>query len=154
MLFSSSADTKLAVLQEKINSNENMVNKLDEAIQIIGVTNQNITKMLAVHEEKLESSSKVDASILTMINDMKKDEDNHKKELNTKIDDLRKKIEEVTNFRWLMVGGMILVTVILSAPAIFSDLLTPDAGGARITAPAAAAEPPESPSVRRQPSKK
>jgi hypothetical protein len=147
----SKTDTQLAVLQEKLNAYETMMNKLDEAIQIIGTTSQNISKMLAVHEEKLDTASKNDGTILNMINDMKRNEMEQGKELHTKIDNLATKVEQITNFRWLLIGGMTLVTVIISAPSIFSDLLTPDPEGARIELPAAAAaESPNSPSVRRQ----
>ncbi len=158
MVFSNQkTDTQLAVLQEKLNAYENMMNKLDEAIQMIGTTSQNISKMLAVHEEKLETASKNDDAILTMINDMKKSELEQGKELHTKIDNLATKVEQITNFRWLLVGGLTLITIIISAPTIFSDLLTPDPNPAKIEiqrpAAAATAEPPSS-SVRRKPESK
>ena len=50
-----SSDTKIAVLEERLSSYEVMMRKIDEAIQIMGKTSQSISKMLAVHEEKIEN---------------------------------------------------------------------------------------------------
>jgi septal ring factor EnvC (AmiA/AmiB activator) len=61
------ADTKIAVLEERLSSYELMLNKIDEAIQLMGKTNQNISKMLAVHNERLEQCSKTDDLIVNMI---------------------------------------------------------------------------------------
>jgi hypothetical protein len=52
-------ETKIAVLEERLTSYEVMMKKIDEAIQIMGKTSQSISKMLAVHEEKLDQSTKM-----------------------------------------------------------------------------------------------
>ena len=61
------ADTKIAVLEERLTSSEVMMKKIDEAIQIMGKTSQSISKMLAVHEERLENSSKSDELVIDRI---------------------------------------------------------------------------------------
>ena len=61
------ADTKIAVLEERLTSYEVMMKKIDEAIQIMGKTSQSISKMLAVHEERLENSSKNDELVIDRI---------------------------------------------------------------------------------------
>ena len=58
MFNKSSNETKIAVLEERLTSYEVMMKKIDEAIQIMGKTSQSISKMLAVHEEKLEHNNK------------------------------------------------------------------------------------------------
>jgi hypothetical protein len=67
-----SSDTKIAVLEERLSSYEMMMRRIDEAIQLMGKTSQNISKMLAVHEEKIENCGKTDEMISNMIHDMKK----------------------------------------------------------------------------------
>ena len=59
-----SADTKIAVLEERLSAYEIMMKKIDEAIQLMGKTNQNISKMLAVHEERIEQCHKSDDYIV------------------------------------------------------------------------------------------
>jgi len=66
-----SADTKIAVLEERLSSYEVMMRKIDEAIQIMGKTSQNISKMLAVHEEKIDQCHKADDYIGRLIEELK-----------------------------------------------------------------------------------
>jgi SMC interacting uncharacterized protein involved in chromosome segregation len=52
------SDTKIAVLEERLSSYELLLNKIDEAIQIMGKTNQNISKMLVFTMKRLSSVEK------------------------------------------------------------------------------------------------
>lgn len=121
-----SADTKIAVLEERLTSYEVMMKKIDEAIQIMGKTSQSISKMLAVHEEKLDHSTKNDDLIINMIDEMKKENKTDHNSVKLKVDELEKKVEEITKFRWLIVGGVILATFLISQPNMVIDILTPD----------------------------
>jgi hypothetical protein len=48
------SDTKIAYFRRAaLSSYELLLKKIDEAIQIMGKTRQNIRKMLAVHDEKI-----------------------------------------------------------------------------------------------------
>ena len=69
---STTLDTKVAILEERLNVYEQMMGRIDSAIEKISETNQNISKMLAVHEERLGQSVKSDAIIISMIEDVKK----------------------------------------------------------------------------------
>ena len=75
-----STDTKIAVLEERISSYETMLRKIDEAIQIMGKTSQNISKMLAVHEERIEQCHRADDYIGRLIEELKKLEKQQKQE--------------------------------------------------------------------------
>lgn len=121
-----SADTKIAVLEERLTSYEIMMKKIDEAIQIMGKTSQSISKMLAVHEEKLDHSYKNDDLIINMIDEMKKENKTDHNSVKIKVDELEKKVEEITKFRWLIAGGIILATFLISQPNMVIDILTPD----------------------------
>lgn len=138
-----SADTKIAVLEERLSSYEVMMRKIDEAIQIMGKTSQNISKMLAVHEQKLENNSKTDELIVDRIKtiEIKNTEEHNKviekiKSLEEKIDDrmetLDKKVDEVTKFRWLLGGALVIISFVISQSSMVVDVLTPDPGQVRI----------------------
>ena len=71
MFPSSSTETKIALLEERINVYEQMMQRIDTAIQKIGETSQNISQMLAIHNEKIEQSNKTDNIIVKMIEDIK-----------------------------------------------------------------------------------
>ena len=71
MLKNSSTETKIAILEEKVSMYEEMLGKIDSAIQKISDANNNITKMLAIHEERLEQTVKSDSIIIKMVDDVK-----------------------------------------------------------------------------------
>jgi prefoldin subunit 5 len=134
-----SADTKIAVLEERLTSYEVMMKKIDEAIQIMGKTSQNISKMLAVHEEKLENTSKNDEALFDRIRAMEvKNTEEHTRviqnieKLENTIGVLDKKVDEITKFRWLIVGGLFIVSFAFSQSTAVVDILTPDRGATTI----------------------
>jgi gas vesicle protein len=102
-----SSDTKIAVLEERISSYEVMMRKIDEAIQIMGKTSQNISKMLAVHEEKIENCGKTDEMISNMISEMKDENKEQHNKVSKRIEALETKIEELAKFRWIIAGAAI-----------------------------------------------
>ena len=138
MFSKSSNETKIAVLEERLTSYEVMMKKIDEAIQIMGQTGQSISKMLAVHEEKLENTNKNDEVIFNRIRSMEdKNTEEHgrvierfeslEKKIDNRIESVDKKVDEVTKFRWLLVGALVIVSFVVSQSSMVVDILTPDA---------------------------
>ncbi len=52
---------KLAVLEEKLQNFETLVSRLDSAIEKIAEVNNNVSRMLAVHEERITKQEEIDA---------------------------------------------------------------------------------------------
>lgn len=127
-----SSDTKIAVLEERLSSYEVMMRKIDEAIQIMGKTSQNISKMLAVHEEKIDHCGKTDDMISNMIDEMKKENKEQHKEVSEKIESLETKLEELAKFRWIIAGAAILLSFAVSQSHMVVDILTPDQAPVRV----------------------
>ena len=92
-----------------------MMERIDTAIQKIGETSQNISQMLAVHNEKIEQCNRTDNLIVRMIEDIKESSKmQHEaisKELSERIDKVEEKVESLSKFRW-MAAGVIAITVI------------------------------------------
>lgn len=121
-----SADTKIAVLEERLSSYELMIKKIDEAIQIMGKTNQNISKMLAVHEEKIEQCSRADDLITKLIYELKEEGEKYRKSVSTKIEKLEDKISEIDKIKWITAGsGIVLAVVATSVSTLASGWWTP-----------------------------
>ena len=55
-MFQRNDNVKLAVLEEKLSTTSEVISKLDENIEQLSNLSVNVSKMLAVHEEKLEVS--------------------------------------------------------------------------------------------------
>jgi len=121
-------ETKIAILEERIDVYEKMMSKIDAAIEKISENSQNISQMLAIHNEKIDQCNKLDDVILKMVEEIKEDSkeqhDEIKKELNGRIDTIEVKVDNLSQFRWKALGALGLVTFALAAfPVIKSIIL-------------------------------
>ena len=128
---SQTLETKVAILEEKISSSDLLLMKIDSAIDKLIEANSNVTRMLAVHDEKLDKQDRIDAVLFEKIDslhrDMTRQTDIIKKgcerdimKVNTRLTDLEKKM-------WTMAGGLAIVSLIFSAVGnkVITNLLTP-----------------------------
>ena len=124
-------ETKVAILEEKLNSSDQLLAKIENAIDKLIEANSNITRMLAVHDEKLDKQDKIDAVLFEKIDSLHRDltrqTDAIKKgcegdimKVNVRLTDLEKKM-------WTMAGGLAIVSLIFSAVGnkIITNTLTP-----------------------------
>jgi hypothetical protein len=112
-------ETKVAILEEKLNSSDQLLAKIESAIDKLIEANSNVTRMLAVHDEKLDKQDRIDAVLFEKIDslhrDMTRQTDIIKKgcerdimKVNTRLTDLEKKM-------WTMAGGLAVVSLLFSA---------------------------------------
>lgn len=127
-----STDTKIAVLEERLSSYEIMMRKIDEAIQIMGKTSQNISKMLAVHEERIEQCHRADDYIGRLIEELKLENKDQHDAVTERIEKIESKLEEVIKFRWIIIGVFAVISFGLSQSHMVIDLLTPDSSQIQI----------------------
>lgn len=129
MFQPSSTETKIAILEERINVYEQMMERIDTAIQKIGETSQNISQMLAVHNEKIEQCNRTDNLIVSMIEDIKKSSkeqhDQISKELGERIEKVEEKVEGISKFRWQVLGGLAVLAIFIKFAPPALNLLTP-----------------------------
>lgn len=87
-MFGNDSKIQLAVMQEKFKAHEQIMEKVDTAIQTLSETNQNICKMLAVHDERIDQGNK------------------SKEVLTTRVENVEKKVDGLSNFRWQVAGAV------------------------------------------------
>ena len=104
-MFGNNSQVQIAVLQERFKAHEQIIDKVDTAIQTLSETNQNICKMLAVHDERLDQCGKDD------------------NELCKKVEDIESRIDGLYKFRW-QIGGVVALALVLIgiAPTIIPSL--------------------------------
>jgi chromosome segregation ATPase len=128
MFNPSSTETKIALLEERINVYEQMMERIDTAIQKIGETSQNISQMLAVHNEKIEQCNRTDNIIVKMIEDIKESSKaQHEaisRELGERIEKLEEKVETISQFKWKAVGAIAIVAFLVGVIPTATSLLT------------------------------
>ena len=122
-----SQETKIAILEERIDVYEKMMSKIDAAIEKISENSQNISQMLAIHNEKIDQCNKLDDVILKMVEEIKEDSkeqhDEIRKELNGRIDTIEKKVDNLSQFRWKAIGALGLITFALAAFPVIKSIL-------------------------------
>ena len=105
---------KIAVLEQKLVEFSNIVGKIDNAIEKISEVNTNIIKMLAVHDERIEQCNRSDDLLIKMINDLKVDNSKDHNIVVSRINDMEKKVDELSKFRWV-VGGIGVLAIIMAS---------------------------------------
>ena len=109
-----------AVLKEKIDNVEKVFNRIDDAIVKIVEVNNNVSKMLAVHDERLVKQEKIDEVLFKKIDDLhvKVVEDN--KVVLERLGTLERKV-------WAGLGiiGTIMVVLQVAGPSKILRLLSP-----------------------------
>jgi hypothetical protein len=106
---------KIAVLEQKLIDFANIVSKLDSAIEKLSEVNTNITKMLAVHEERIEQCNKSDNLLIKMIEDLKRENEKDHQEVTSRIDNLELKVEEIAKIKWMTVGTGVMLAILATA---------------------------------------
>lgn len=113
---------KVAVLEQRIIDFANIVSKIDDAITKLSDVNANITKMLAVHEERIQQCNNSDNLILKLIDDTKSENTKEHKVVHHRIDDievdvdaLKKEVSEVSKIKWMTIGCGVLLAVLTTA---------------------------------------
>jgi len=111
-MFNNDSEVQIAVLQERFKSHEQIIEKVDFAIQTLSETNQNICKMLAVHDERIDQCNKEDDDI------------------SKKVEDIEIKIDNLYKFKW-QVGAVIAFVVFVSGiiPKVIPFLTSPQNSG-------------------------
>ena len=100
---------QLAVVEEKINSIERLTTKLDTAIEKISEVNNNVSRMLAVHEEKIAKQEQVDNILFDKIDKLRDKMDSDHDSVTQRIRGLERKV-------WIGLGILSTVTFLLNLP--------------------------------------
>ena len=128
MFKSSSTETKIALLEERINVYEQMMERIDTAIQKIGETSQNISQMLAIHNEKIEQCNRTDNIIVKMIEDIKvsskEQHDQISEKLGERIGKVEEKVESISQFKWKAIGALAIIAFLIGIFPTVTSLLT------------------------------
>lgn len=130
MLGNADVKSKVAVLEQRTNDQEKLFEKIDTAIQAMQDAATNISKMLAVHEERLDQHSKTETIMIEMIKEAKSNLEAEDVDLSDRIDELDGKVEELKKFKWTAVGvglaaGFILTSVMTFASQSLTRVLFP-----------------------------
>jgi len=120
---------KVAVLEERIDNFERLFLRLDAAIDKIAEVNNNVSKVLAVHEERLSKQEKVDEVLFDKIDQLRITMDRDHASVLQRIQVLERKL-------WSAVGGVaVLAFMGGGGPGVVMKMLQADAGRVMMNTP-------------------
>jgi len=102
---------KVAVLEERLENFEAFVSKLDSAIEKIAEVNNNVSRMLAVHEERISKQEEIDSVLFDKI-------DKLRDKMDSDHDNVSKRLSVLERKLWLAIGTLGAVVALSSPQAV------------------------------------
>ena len=102
---------KVAVLEERLQNFEAVVSKLDSAIEKIAEVNNNVSRMLAVHEERIGKQEEVDAILFNKI-------DKLRDKMDSDHDSVTKRLSLLERKLWVGLGVLGAIVALSNPQAI------------------------------------
>ena len=102
---------KVAVLEERLENFEMFVSKLDSAIEKIAEVNNNVSRMLAVHEERISKQEEIDSVLFDKI-------DKLRDKMDSDHDNVTKRLSILERKLWLAIGTLGAVVALSSPQAV------------------------------------
>lgn len=112
-------EVRVAVLEEKVEHFDKLLSKLDSAIEKIAEVNNNVSRMLAVHEEKISKREDVDDVLFDKVDKLRDKVDIDNEFLSSRVSALEKKL-------WTSIGilGLVLIATNPSSLDHVKDLMS------------------------------
>ena len=102
---------KIAVLEERLQNFETLVTRLDSAIEKIAEVNNNVSRMLAVHEERITKQEEIDQILFDKIDKLRDKMDSDHDIVSKRLSILERKL-------WIGLGALGAVVAISNPQAI------------------------------------
>lgn len=115
-------EVKVAVLNQKVEDLKPIIIKLDTAIEKLSEVNTTVSRMLAVHEERISKQEEIDTVLFTKIDKLRDKMDADHDSVLQRLRGLEKRV-------WMAVGGLAVITfgarVFASIPNILTNIAEP-----------------------------
>ena len=102
---------KVAVLEERLQNFETLVSRLDSAIEKIAEVNNNVSRMLAVHEERISKQEEIDAVLFDKI-------DKLRDKMDSDHDSVTKRLSLLERKLWIGLGALGAIVALSNPQAI------------------------------------
>ncbi len=110
-------DLKVALLEQKLEDLKDIIIKIDNAIEKLSEVNSNVTKMLAVHEERITKQEETDSILFAKIDKLRDKVDRDYDALVSRVQTIEKRV-------WMAIGAIACITFIVNNTRVI-EILTP-----------------------------
>jgi hypothetical protein len=111
------SQVKIAVLEQKIEDLKPIVLRIDTAIQKLSEVNTTVSRMLAVHEERISKQEEIDTVLFAKIDKLRDKMDGDHDLVLQRIRQLEKRV-------WMAVGGIAVISITLRVFTALPKVLT------------------------------
>ena len=118
-------DVKVAVLEQKLEDLKPVIIKLDAAIEKLSEVNTTVSRMLAVHEERISKQEEIDSILFAKI-------DKLRDKMDVDHDHVLQRIRRLEQRVWMLVGGLAVITLGVRIVTTFPQILTSQSEPPRI----------------------
>ena len=117
---------KIAVLEQKIEDLKPIVLRIDAAIEKLSEVNTTVSRMLAIHEERISKQEEVDSILFAKIDKLRDKMDGDNDRIDQRIRQLEKRV-------WMAIGGVVVASFIMNNAGVVTNMLTAPDPQSRIT---------------------
>ena len=102
---------RVAVLEEKLQNFETLVSRLDSAIEKLAEVNNNVSRMLAVHEERISKQESIDSVLFDKI-------DKLRDKMDSDHDSVTKRLSLLERKLWIGIGALGTVLILTNPQSV------------------------------------
>jgi len=110
-------EVKVAILEQKLEDVKDIIVKIDDAIEKLSEVNSNVTKMLAVHEQRISKQEETDSILFTKIDKLRDKVDRDYDALVTRVQTIEKRV-------WMAIGAIACITFLVNNTRVIEILTT------------------------------
>ena len=110
-------DLKVALLEQKLEDLKDIIIKIDNAIEKLSEVNSNVTKMLAVHEERISKQEETDSVLFAKIDKLRDKVDRDYDALVSRVQTIEKRV-------WMAIGAIACISFLMNNTRVV-EILTP-----------------------------
>ena len=111
-------EIKVAILEQKLEDLKDIIVKIDDAIDKMSEVNSNVSRMLAVHEQRITKQEEVDNLLFAKIDKLRDKVDRDYDALVTRVQTIEKRV-------WMAIGAIACITFLVNNTRVI-EILTPE----------------------------
>ena len=106
---------KIAVTHQKVEDIKPLIHKMESAIEKLSELNTSVSRMLAVHEERITKQEEIDVVLFSKVDQLRDKMDVDHNSVLARIQSLDRKI-------WIAIGSIAVITFIIAETPLISSL--------------------------------
>lgn len=113
-------DVKVALLEQKLEDLKPVIIKLDAAIEKLSEVNTTVSRMLAVHEERISKQEEIDSILFAKI-------DKLRDKMDVDHDNVLQRIRRLEQRVWISIGAVAMLSFVANNSSWVNKILTTQA---------------------------